>query len=157
MNDFKKAVEFVLKHEGGYVNDPQDAGGETNYGISKRAYPNVDIKNLTRDKAIEIYKRDYWDRLPGALPAVIHCVLFDCAVNAGPGRAIRLLQAAIKVNQDGQWGKLSQSALTKLNQNEVLLRFSTERIMFYSVLSTFSRFGKGWVNRVVASLLEFKE
>lgn len=157
MNDFKKAVEFVLKHEGGYVNDPHDHGGETKFGISKRAYPNLDIKNLTRDKAIEIYKRDYWDMLPGALPTAIHCVLFDCAVNAGHGRAIRLLQAAIKVNPDGQWGKLSQSALTKLNQNEVLLRFSTERIMFYSALSTFSRFGKGWVNRVVASLLEFKE
>ena len=157
MNDFKKAVEFVLKHEGGYVNDPQDAGGETKFGISKRAYPNLDIKNLTRDQAIEIYKRDYWDKLPNTLPAAVHCVLFDCAVNAGIGRALRILQAAIKVGQDGKWGGLSQSALTKLNQNEVLLRFSTERIMFYSVLSTFSRFGKGWVNRVVASLLEFKE
>lgn len=157
MNDFYKAVEFVLKHEGGYSNDSNDPGGETKFGISKRAYPNLDIKNLTRDKAIEIYKRDYWDKLPDTLPAAIHCVLFDCAVNAGAGRAIRLLQSAIKVNPDSQWGRLSQSALNKFDENEVLLRFATERIMFYSALSTFSRFGKGWINRVVASLLEFKE
>ena len=157
MNDFYKAVEFVLKHEGGYVNDQKDPGGETKFGISKRAYPNLDIKNLTRDKAIEIYKRDYWDKLPGTLPTAIHCVLFDCAVNAGAGRAIRLLQSSIKVNPDGQWGKLSQSALNKFDENEVLLRFATERIMFYSALSAFSSFGKGWINRVVESIVQFKE
>lgn len=157
MNDFYKAVEFVLKHEGGYVNDPHDAGGETKFGISKRAYPNLDIKNLTRDKAIEIYKRDYWDRLPNTLPAVIHCVLFDCAVNTGVGRAIRLLQSAVKVNPDGQWGKLSQSALNKISADEALIKFATERIMFYSALSTFNRFGKGWINRVVESIVQFKE
>lgn len=157
MNDFKKAVEFVLKHEGGYVNDPHDAGGETNYGISKRAYPNVDIKNLTRDQAIEIYKRDYWDKLPATLPAAVHCVLFDCAVNAGIGRALRILQAAIKVGQDGKWGGLSQSALNKYDVNDLLLKFVTERVMFYSTLTTFGRYGKGWVSRSLATLIEFKE
>jgi len=157
MNDFNKAVEFVLKHEGGYSNDPHDAGGETNYGISKRAYPNVDIKNLTRDQAIEIYKRDYWDKLPNTLPAAVHCVLFDCAVNAGIGRALRILQAAIKVGQDGKWGGLSQSALNKYDVNDLLLKFVTERVMFYSTLTTFGRYGKGWVSRSLATLIEFKE
>lgn len=157
MNDFNKAVEFVLKHEGGYVNDPNDAGGETKFGISKRAYPNVDIKNLTREQAIEIYRRDYWNQLPEGLPAVIHCVLFDCAVNAGIGRALRILQSAIKVKQDGRWGKLSQTALNKYDVNDVLLNFVTERVMFYSTLTTFSRYGKGWVNRSLATLIEFKE
>jgi len=155
--NFETAVEFVIKHEGGYVWDNLDPGGETKYGISKRAYPNVNIKALTRDDAINIYKRDYWDKLPDGLPTSIHCALFDCAVNTGISRAIRLLQSAVKVNPDGQWGRLSQSALNKRDANEVLLMFTTERIMFYSALSTFARFGKGWVSRSVSCLAKFKE
>lgn len=155
--DFDKAVEFVLKHEGYYSNDPKDAGGETKFGISKRAYPNIDIKNLSRDDAIAIYKRDYWNKLPAGLPAAIHCALFDCAVNTGISRALRLLQNAIKTNSDGKWGGLSQAALSKFSANEILLMFTTERIMFYSSLQTFGKFGKGWINRTVSCALEFKE
>lgn len=59
---FEMAINFVLPHEGGYVNDPKDPGGETKYGISKRKYPNVDIKNLSDLDAVAIYRRDYWDR-----------------------------------------------------------------------------------------------
>ena len=59
---FRKAIEVILKYEGGYVNDPNDLGSETNFGISKRSYPNVDIKNLTKEQAIEIYHRDWWVR-----------------------------------------------------------------------------------------------
>lgn len=154
---FNKAVAFVLHHEGGYVNDPKDPGGETRYGISKRAYPNVDIRNLTKDDAINIYKRDYWDKLPDGLPMPVHCALFDCAVNTGISRAIRLLQSAIKATPDGQWGRLSQTALNKLSTENILLRFATERIMFYCSLSTFARFGKGWVSRTLSTLVEFKE
>lgn len=154
---FEKAVEFVLKHEGFYSNDLLDSGGETKFGISKRAYPNLNIKELTRDDAIAIYKRDYWDKLPANLPTSIHCVLFDCAVNTGISRAIRLLQSSVKVNPDGQWGRLSQSALNKLKVDDVLQRFTLERIMFYSALSTFGRFGRGWVNRTLDCLLHFKE
>jgi len=157
MNNFTKAVEFVLKHEGYYSNDPKDPGGETKFGISKRAYPNLDIKNLTRDEAIAIYYRDYWEPLPKQLPQSVHSALFDCAVNTGITRAIKLLQGALKVKTDGIWGKNSNLALSKLSENEILLAFSTERIMFYAALPTFARFGKGWVNRVVASLIEFKE
>lgn len=157
MNNFYKAVEFVLKHEGYYSNDLKDPGGETKFGISKRAYPNLDIKNLTREQAIDIYKRDYWDKLPDGLSKNVHGALFDCAVNTGISRAIKLLQAAVKVKPDGAWGSKSALALHKLDVNEVLIRFSTERIMFYSALSTFNRFGKGWINRVIESIVQFKE
>lgn len=156
-SDFYKAVEFVLRHEGFYSNDSLDPGGETKFGISKRAYPKLDIKNLTRDEAIDIYKLDFWDKLPSELPAPIHCVLFDCAVNTGIGRAIRILQTAIKASPDGKWGRFSQFALNKMPVNDVLTKFATERIMFYSALSTFDRFGKGWVNRTISTIIEFKE
>jgi len=155
--NFDKAVQFVLKHEGLYSDDKFDAGGETRYGISKRAYPHLNIRDLTQYDAMVIYKRDYWDKLPANLHPTIHCVLFDCAVNTGISRAIRILQSAVKVNPDGQWGRLSQSALNKMAVNDVLLKFTTERIIFYSSLSNFGRFGKGWVNRTVECLIHFKE
>ena len=92
-NPFTLAVTFVLQHEGGYSNDPVDPGGETNYGISKRQYPNLDIKGLTRQDAVGIYKRDYWDALNcGDMSFDIACVVFDTCVNMGAGRAKDFLE-----------------------------------------------------------------
>lgn len=84
---FDRCVAFVLKQEAGYVNDPHDAGGETNFGISKKSYPSVDIKSLTRDEAIEIYRDDYW-RAAGCdkMEWPLCLVMFDTAVNLGVGR-----------------------------------------------------------------------
>ena len=62
LTTFDEIIQITLEHEGGYVHDPTDLGGETNFGIAKRFYPDVDIKNLTEDGAKEIYKRDYWDK-----------------------------------------------------------------------------------------------
>lgn len=88
IENFERSVAFVLKHEGTYVNDIRDRGGETNFGISKRAYPNLDIKNLTVEQAKEIYKRDYWDKTGcDALDWPMCLIVFDTAVNMGVGRA----------------------------------------------------------------------
>lgn len=92
--NFETALAFVLKHEGGYVNDPQDPGGETKYGISKRAYPNLDIKGLTEDGAKAIYRRDYWDRSGSEALGALGLIHFDTAVNMGVGMAKALFQAA---------------------------------------------------------------
>ncbi len=89
---FEDSIGHILLSEGGYVNDPNDAGGETNFGISKRAYPNIDIKALTREKAIEIYKRDYWEKLPKSVPNELMFTVFDMAVNAGMTRAMQLMK-----------------------------------------------------------------
>jgi len=94
---FLRAVEVVLQHEGGYVHDPRDPGGETKWGISRRSYPELDIANLTREDAIAIYYRDWWqrygyDRLKD--DAVV-TKLLDMAVNMGPVTAHRLLQEAL--------------------------------------------------------------
>lgn len=87
-HNFEVAMAFVRKWEGGYVNDPDDPGGETKYGISKRAYPNEDIKNLTRERAEYLYKRDYWDPLDlDKYPQDKAVVLFNVAVNMGKERA----------------------------------------------------------------------
>jgi len=92
MLSFAIDMTFIFKWEGGYVNDAVDPGGETNFGISKRAYPNVDIKNLTRQAAQDIYKRDYWDAIQGdTLDPSLACAALNCAVNMGVGRAKQFL------------------------------------------------------------------
>jgi|SRR5579859_1035208 len=85
-------MTFVFKWEGGYVNDPNDPGGETNFGISKRSYPNLDIKNLTRQAAQEIYQRDYWNAIQGdTLEPALACAALDTAINMGVSRCHQFL------------------------------------------------------------------
>lgn len=95
VTDFRKGLEFVLQYEGGYVDDPDDKGGETKWGISKRAYPEVDIKNLTREEALRIYQRDYWIAAGcDSLSYPMNVVVFDSAVNCGVARAKAWLRAS---------------------------------------------------------------
>ena len=104
----------VLDLEGGYVDDPDDPGGETRWGISKRSYPNLDIKNLTKEAALDIYKRDFWDG-SGALIEDIDqataMVLFDMALNSGAKTAIKKLEETLHVAQDGVIGPQTRGAL----------------------------------------------
>ncbi|CAN5857075.1 glycosyl hydrolase 108 family protein [soil metagenome] len=148
---FDQAFDRLLGHEGGYVNDPKDPGGETNWGISKRSYPGVDIRNLTRDGAKAIYLRDFWQPLGEAHPAIKFQV-FDFAVNGGLPTGLRKLQAAIGVADDGHWGPMSAAALSRMDANDVLLRFNAQRIRYYTALSLWPTYGKGWSNRVAGNL-----
>ena len=151
MTSFEKAVDFVLSFEGGYSNDPRDSGGETNFGISKRSYPNEDIKAMTRERAIEIYRKDYWevagcDKLPGP----IAFVLFDGAVNQGPPKAIRLLQAALGVQQDGVIGPQTIQSAGNAGAKTVLPAFVGKRAFQYAIHPQFVTYGYGWLRRLAA-------
>lgn len=93
---FFAQIKRTLEFEGGYANNPDDPGGETKFGISKTAYPDLDIKSLSQADAIAIYKRDYWDVLNlASLPNNIAMKVFDLAVNTGQGMAVKLLQRAL--------------------------------------------------------------
>lgn len=131
ITDFEKAITFVLKWEGGYVNHPDDPGGETNFGISKRAYPSFDIKNLTIEQAKAIYRRDYWEKMGcNALPWPMNLVVLDTAVNMGCSKA-----AELRVQANDDW-------------REYLLL----RIGHYVKLAAnlkMSQFLRGWLNRVM--------
>lgn len=150
---FDEAFDRLIGHEGGYVNHPNDPGGETNWGISKRSYPTLDIARLTREQAKTIYKRDFWDVIGDAHPAIKFQV-FDFAVNSGIQTAIRKLQAALGVADDGVFGPVSKKALADADLNDVLMRFVAQRIRFWASLTTWPTFGKGWALRA-ASQLEY--
>ena len=158
---FETVVSMVLDHEGGYVNHPSDPGGQTNYGISKRAYPELDIAGLTEEDAADIYKKDYWDRIKGDdLPAAIACVVMDYAVNSGISRASKAIQSACGIgNPDGVIGPHTLNivwTIVKNDQNEILnseierllISVSKSRQEFIRGLSIYETFGKGWERRI---------
>ena len=157
MSDFNKAFDRVIGHEGGYVNHPRDPGGETNWGVTKRtaqAYGyNGDMRSMTRDQAKAIYKRGFWDKVGGdTLPDAVAFQLFDAAVNHGIGNAVRFMQRALGVADDGIVGNITLTALRNADANDFLMRFNAARLDFYTRLSTFDTFGKGWVRRIVGNL-----
>ena len=152
--EFDDIIEKVLEHEGGYVDDPTDAGGETKYGISKRAYPDEDIKELTVERAKELYKRDYWDRYRTAdLPDRLRHIYVDMCINMGGGRAIKILQEACnsknatKIDVDGGIGPATIKAATNVEP----FRLRAYRVMFYAELvmkkPEQERFWVGWFRR----------
>ena len=154
LKTFDEIIEQVLEHEGGYVDDPTDSGGETKYGISKRAYPDEDIKALTVERAKELYKRDYWDRFKcGQLPDRIRHIYFDMCVNMGGGRATKILQEACnsknsyKIDVDGGIGKNTIKASANLED----FRLRAYRVMFYAELVMKKpeqmKFWVGWFRR----------
>lgn len=153
--DFDKAFERVIGHEGGYVNDPRDPGGETKYGISKRAYPFADIKNLTIDQAKAIYRTDYWNKLHlDELPECVRFDLFDAAVNSGVSAAAKFLQRAAGTTADGVIGKLTIAAANSIDPYMLDKRLSGYRLQYLCDLPVFPTFGKGWVRRVALNLIE---
>ncbi len=150
---FDDFIVRVLSHEGGYTHDPQDPGGETKFGISKRAYPSVDIKALTRDQAVAIYRRDFWDRVQGdKLPRQVAFQALDAAVNHGTENAVRWMQRAAGVADDGIVGPVTLAAVGRADPADLVLRLNAQRLRFYARLSTFEAFGRGWVNRVADNL-----
>ena len=152
---FADALAGVLRQEGGYVNDPRDPGGETKFGISKRAFPNLDIANLTVDQASDIYRRDYWDVVKGdQLPSALAACVFSCAVNMGNDKAVRLLQRACGVQVDGILGQNTLRAASRLEG--AVARFCAEWALAYTGTRNFDLYGRGWLRRVMETALEAK-
>ena len=153
MKSFKEIIEKVLEHEGGYVNDPKDLGGETKYGITKRFYPDIDIKNLTIEQATEIYKKDYWDKNKvESLPQNLWHIYFDMCVNMGKRTAVKVLQRAAvnkgkDIEVDGGLGPMTIGALKGVE----LDRVRAFRVKYYVDLITArpeqEKFFLGWFRR----------
>ena len=151
---FDQAFDRLIGNEGGYTPGEGDPGGETNWGISKRSYPDVDIANLTREGAKAIYLRDFWQRgqMDQYHPAIAFQV-FDMAVNSSIETAVRILQRAAGVAEDGHVGPITIAAINAKSTTDMLMLFIAHRLKFWTSLSTWPRFGKGWANRAADDLI----
>ena len=161
MSNFNVAIQIVLKNEGGCVNNPNDPGGETNFGISKRSYPNVDIANLTADQASAIYLSDFWN--PNFYGLIndqnIANKVFDFAVNAGASVANKYLQDSYnnypcvndKITVDGSIGPVTLKAINGVDPVILLGIFKSNIATYYRQLvvqnSRNREFLKGWLHR----------
>lgn len=152
--NFDQAVEFVLKEEGGYVDDPNDPGGATKYGITERvARANGylgHMMDLPLAKAKAIYRKDYWDKCRcDELPASIRLPMFDAAVNSGPRVSIKWLQKVLGVEEDGQFGPITMDSVNAIPRRAIFVGLISVRLLYLTDLQTWwPRFGKGWTKRI---------
>jgi lysozyme family protein len=154
MSSFDIALKITLKNEGGFVNDPHDSGGETKYGISKRSYPELDIKNLTLDQAKEIYRNGYWVPIKGDEidSQDLANKVFDVAVNIGCFHSIKCLQMALydlgnEFNIDGKMGEKTIFYTNNYDATILLHKFREEVEKYYESLNN-PRYLKGWLSRL---------
>jgi lysozyme family protein len=176
MTPFEKALERILKHEGGYVNHPRDPGGATNLGITQRTLDAArmqmmdaglpaNVRDLTRKQAGDIYWRFYWT--PAAYIAgdyadfALKFQLFDAYVNHSPSTVVKLLQRAVGAKDDGVMGPQTRAArhlFSQKNGDVVLaVAFLAERFRHWTNQPTFDDFGKGWTRRGADNLLYLAE
>ena len=160
MAEFSKALTVVLKHEGGYVNDKSDAGGETKYGISKRSFPDVDIKCLTVTDAAQIYKDHYWHpQLERLDDQEVATKLFDLMVNMGSARAVRLFQSSVNrvtggvrpIPIDGKLGPMTVARANDVDAAKLLDVFREAAAGYYRAIVKAKpdqrKFLRGWLSR----------
>jgi lysozyme family protein len=151
--NFDEAFDRLIGHEGGYVNNPADPGGETNWGISKRSYPQLNIKTLTREDAKLIYRNDFWRRINAdRLYDGVAFQMFDFAVNSGIETAVRYLQRALGVADDGHWGPVSQAAAAQGSESDQILLLNAERLDYMTRLKNWPDASRGWSRRIVGNL-----
>jgi lysozyme family protein len=161
MSRFDISLERILKHEGGFVNDPLDSGGITNLGVTKRVWEEfvghpvseADMRNLTVEKVSRLYKQRYWDRVQAdKLPKGVDYVVFDFAINAGVGRAVKTLQSTVGSNPDGIIGNQTLARVNAIDAKELVNKYSDARTDFYQGIVARkpdqTRFIRGWLNRV---------
>ena len=155
--DFNQAFDRLIGHEGSYSNNPQDPGGETMWGVTERVarvngYTGP-MSMLSRERAKAIAKVAYWDRIQAdGYDGAIGFQVFDAAYNHGIENAVRFLQRAAGVADDGRVGPITLAAIKRMSVTDVLSRFNAERLEFYTKLSTWDTFGKGWARRIAGNL-----
>lgn len=154
---FDEALSRLIGHEGGFVDHPADPGGATNWGITERVarangYTGA-MRAMPRSVAAQIYRRQYWAAVRADdLPREIAFQVFDAAVNHGPTQAVRWLQAAVGTTQDGLIGPKTLQAAALSNRYTLPLLYNAQRLNFYTGLSTWPTFGRGWARRVAGNL-----
>ncbi len=159
MADFDPAVTKTLIREGGatYTHDPDDPGGETKFGISKRAFPKENIRQLTEERARALYRQHYWDRIKGDQieSQIVAENLFDTAVNMGVITAVKIVQVALDVTVDGIIGPKTLAAINSMDSKELIPRLALAKIARYADLCNknprLKKYLLGWINRTLGA------
>jgi lysozyme family protein len=155
--NFARSLFLVLKSEGGWSDDPADPGGATMKGVTLanfRRYVQADgtrddLRRITDAQLATVYRKFYWDAIAGDdLPDGVDYCVFDFAVNSGPGRAAKYLQAAVGVAQDGKIGPATIAAVKTKPAGAVIDTLCDNRLAFLKRLPTWDKFGRGWSSRV---------
>jgi lysozyme family protein len=168
MPTYVDAINKVLEHEGGFVDHKLDKGGATNWGITQRVYEEFvgrpvskeEMKTMPKGNAIQIYKKNYWDKIKGdsIKDYAVAFLIFDAAVNSGVGNAVKLAQKIVGVVQDGGAGSKTVEAINKYDPNKFSQQYLSGRESFYKSIvdknPAQSVFLKGWLNRVKANASE---
>lgn len=157
MSVFDMIFERLMLHEGGYVNHPNDPGGETMWGVTKRVAQahgyHGSMRKLPKALAKQITEKSYYKAVKGdQLDRLIAWQLTDAAYNHGNRQAVKFLQRAVGVTADGLIGPRTLEAVAAMDKNDVVLLFNAERIDFYTGLRGWVSFGKGWARRVANNL-----
>jgi len=158
---FEQIINIILTNEGGYSNNSSDKGGETKYGISKRSYPDLDVKDLTPEQAKAIYFRDFWNTQPykNIDDIRIATKVFDLSINMGATAANKLLQRALRatgncVVEDGIIGGQTIAAINSTLATELLSALKSEAAGYYRIIAATKPeqkvFLSGWLNRAYA-------
>jgi len=153
--NFDQAFEKLIGHEGGYTEGIGDPGGETRFGISKRAYPGEDIQGMTLDRAKSIYRKDYWGpACCDVVPDGIKFDLFDMAVNSGVRAAVKTVQRAVGETPDGVLGARTLQAINSMPDTRLSARFNGYRMAYITAQpdAWWQRFGRGLMNRIASNL-----
>jgi lysozyme family protein len=154
--NFDRCLLFVLKHEGGWSDDPRDPGGATMKGVTigvfneylGRKATKEELRNISDAQIADIYRTRYWDKARcDDLPPGVDLSVFDLAVNAGPSRAVKILQRCVGAESDGVLGPKTLAAVGKSNTKNLIVRFAEDRRDFYRSLKAFQTFGRGWLRR----------
>jgi lysozyme family protein len=157
IKNFDRSLSYLLECEGGFVCHPADPGGMTNLGVTKKTWEDWvghevterTMRSLTSADVMPLYKRKYWDAVKANdLPSGIDYIVFDTAVNSGPGRAIKFLQGCVGVDVDGSLGPVSMKAINACNPSVVIEDYVLRRLSYLHDLPTWDTFGRGWNNRV---------
>ena len=160
MADFSLAIDKTLSHEGGdtYTNDTLDHGGATKYGISQKAYPELDIRNLDEGQAKEIYRRDYWNRVKGdeIQSQIVAETIFDVCVNMGVAGGSKLAQKTLAIEPaDGIIGPQSLASINATDDDLFIAKFALAKIQRYTEIcrddSSQKKYLLGWLNRTLSS------
>tara|TARA_Y100001972_G_C7653111_1_gene328561 strand:- start:1960 stop:2472 length:513 start_codon:yes stop_codon:yes gene_type:complete len=157
MSDFDYCITEVLKHEGGYSNNVNDLGGETNLGVTHKTYTEYcmeqdfvakDMKDLTKEDVSPIYKTKFWNAMKcDDIPSGLNYFLFDFGVNCGPFRAIKKLQRCVGTLEDGIIGPQTIAQIFSHDVQTIINDLCIERQKHYESLDSFKHFGNGWTRR----------